>query len=143
MSPLTGQAGLQVAQLRNLDLQLAFERAGALRKDVENKLAPIDNAQLEFVFQIAGLGRAEASSKITSGRRLARARSRTSATLPRPIKVRGSITLSLWRTCRPPARRRFPSARQLGQRVFAADFLCAAEVHSDQHGALDVSGLAR
>src|ERR1700691_181782 len=55
MRPLARQARLQIAELGDLDLQLAFERMGTLRKYVENQLAAIDHANLEFVFEIARL----------------------------------------------------------------------------------------
>ena len=55
MGPLAGQARLQIAQLRDLDLELALEGARALGEDVEDQLAAIDHAQLELVFEIARL----------------------------------------------------------------------------------------
>ena len=55
MGPLAGQSRLQIAELGDFDLQLAFEGARALGEDIENKLAAIDNAQLQFIFEIASL----------------------------------------------------------------------------------------
>ena len=59
MRPLTRQPRLQITELRDLDLQLALERMRALREDVENQLAAIDHANLEFIFKIARLRGAE------------------------------------------------------------------------------------
>ena len=59
MGPLARQARLQIAQLRDLDLELALQRARALGEDVEDELAAIDHAQLEFLFQVARLRGAE------------------------------------------------------------------------------------
>jgi hypothetical protein len=55
MRPLARQTRLQITELRNFYLQLAFKRMGTLREDVENQLAAIDHANLEFVFEIARL----------------------------------------------------------------------------------------
>ena len=55
MRPLARQARLQVGELRDLDLQLAFQGARTQREDIENQLAAIDHAQLEFIFKIARL----------------------------------------------------------------------------------------
>ena len=59
MAPLAGQTRLQIAQLGDFDLQFAFERARALREDIENQLAAIDHPELELVFEIARLRGAE------------------------------------------------------------------------------------
>ena len=40
-------------QLRELDLQLTFVTASALREDIENQTRAIDNAALEFAFEVA------------------------------------------------------------------------------------------
>ena len=55
VSPHAGQARQQVAQLRQLHLQLRLPRAGSLREDVEDQLAAIDDADLERLFEIAHL----------------------------------------------------------------------------------------
>ena len=47
----------QVLQLRELDLQLAFARAGAPREDVENQLRAIDDLAIETLVQLAQLRR--------------------------------------------------------------------------------------
>ncbi len=59
MRPLPRQPRLQIAELRDLDLQLALEGVRALGEDVENQLAAIDHANLEFIFEIARLRGAE------------------------------------------------------------------------------------
>jgi len=48
-----------VLQLRKLNLQLAFVRAGALREDIENETGAIDDAALGEFFEIAFLYRAQ------------------------------------------------------------------------------------
>jgi hypothetical protein len=42
-------------ELRQFDLQLAFPRAGALRKDIENERRAIEHLALENFFQVARL----------------------------------------------------------------------------------------
>ncbi len=59
MDPLTGQARLQVAQLRDFDLQFTLQRVRALCEYIQYELRAIDDADLEFVLQIARLRRAE------------------------------------------------------------------------------------
>jgi hypothetical protein len=49
-----------VLQLRELDLQLAFVRASALREDVENQSGAVDDAALGELFEVALLHRAQA-----------------------------------------------------------------------------------
>ena len=43
---LAGETREQIAKLRQLDLHLPFAAMGALRKDVENQLGPIDDRQV-------------------------------------------------------------------------------------------------
>ena len=59
MRPLARQSRLQITELRDLDLQLALERMRALRENIENQLAAIDHANLEFILEIARLRGAE------------------------------------------------------------------------------------
>ena len=59
MRPLAREPRLQVTELRDFDLQLALERMRALREDVENQLAAIDHANLEFILKITRLRRTE------------------------------------------------------------------------------------
>ena len=59
MRPLAREPRLQVTELRDFDLQLALECMRALRENVENQLAAIDHANLEFVLEIARLRRAK------------------------------------------------------------------------------------
>ena len=40
-------------------MQLALQRARALRENVEDQLAAIDDAKVEFLFEVAGLRSAE------------------------------------------------------------------------------------
>ena len=55
MRPLARQARLQITELRDLDLEFAFERVRALRENIEDQLAAIDHTDLEFVLEIARL----------------------------------------------------------------------------------------
>src|SRR6202034_2665008 len=43
----------------DFDLKLAFEGARALGEDIEDELAAVDHAQLQFIFEITGLSGAE------------------------------------------------------------------------------------
>jgi hypothetical protein len=78
-----------VLQLRKLDLQLAFERARALREDVEDQAAAVEHAALELLFEVALLARAQ---RAVDDDEVAPERDdapRTSCTLPVPIRKRG------------------------------------------------------
>src|SRR5260370_16931870 len=55
MRPLACETRLEIAELRDFDLQLTFQRARALREDIENELAAIDYPELEFLLEIARL----------------------------------------------------------------------------------------
>ena len=55
MRPLAREPRLQVGELRDLDLQLAFQGPRALRENVQNELAAIDHAQLHLVLEVARL----------------------------------------------------------------------------------------
>ena len=59
MRPLPRQPRCEVTELRDLDLQLALQRARALRENIEDELAAIDDAKVEFLFEVAGLRGAE------------------------------------------------------------------------------------
>src|ERR1043165_8426074 len=54
---LTGETGKQIAELRQLDLHLAFSAMRPLRKDVENQLGPIDHRQVGNLRNLAHLSR--------------------------------------------------------------------------------------
>ena len=45
--------------MRDFDLQLALQRARALRENIEDELAAIDDAKVEFLFEVARLRGAE------------------------------------------------------------------------------------
>jgi hypothetical protein len=68
MRPLARQSRREVTELRNLDLQLALQRARALRENVEDQLAAIDDAKVEFLFEVAGLRRTERIVEDREGR---------------------------------------------------------------------------
>ena len=70
MGPLPRQSRLQIAQLSDLDLQLTLEGTGALREDIENQLAAIDDTDFELVLQIARLCGAQGVVENRQGRRL-------------------------------------------------------------------------
>ena len=59
VSPEPRQPRQQMVQLRQLHLQLALARAGALGEDVENQRGAIEDFALENLFKVAALGRAE------------------------------------------------------------------------------------
>jgi hypothetical protein len=56
---LARQARLQITELRDLDLELARQSAGALGEDIKDELAAIDNPKIKFLFEIARLRRTE------------------------------------------------------------------------------------
>ena len=61
--------------LRELDLQLAFERRGALREDVEDQPVAVEHARLQHQLEVALLARAQRLvHEDQLGLRLARAR---------------------------------------------------------------------
>lgn len=68
MRPLTRQPRREVTELRDLDLQLALQRARALRENIEDQLAAIDDAKVEFLFEVAGLRRAQRVVEDREGR---------------------------------------------------------------------------
>ena len=49
----------QVLQLRELDLELAFARAGPPREDIEDQLRAIEDGDVRRLLEVAQLGRAE------------------------------------------------------------------------------------
>ena len=57
--PEARQPRQQVVQLRQLHLELAFTRAGALGEDVENQRCAVENLALENLLEVAALRRGE------------------------------------------------------------------------------------
>ena len=57
MRPAADEPGRQVFELGQLDLQLAFETAGALREDIEDQAGTVDDPALELALEIALLAR--------------------------------------------------------------------------------------
>ena len=49
----SGQSREQVLQLRQLHLELAFAGAGVAGEDVEDELGAVEDAGVEFAFQVA------------------------------------------------------------------------------------------
>ncbi len=60
VGPAAHQARGHVLELRQLDLQLAFGAARALRKDVQDQAGAVDHAALQRTLQVALLDRAQA-----------------------------------------------------------------------------------
>jgi hypothetical protein len=54
-----GQAGQQIGELRQFHLQLSFAGSGAAGEDVENELRSIDDAAIQFSFEVPLLRRRE------------------------------------------------------------------------------------
>ncbi len=59
VGPAAHQPRGHVLELRELDLQLAFEAAGTLREDVEDEAAAVEHATLEGLLEVALLARRE------------------------------------------------------------------------------------
>ena len=57
VAPKPREPRQQMLKLRQLDLQLAFARAGALREDVENQRRAVENFAVENFFEVAALRR--------------------------------------------------------------------------------------
>src|SRR5258708_11320950 len=144
MRPLARQARLQIAQLRDLDLQLAFEAARALRKYIENQLAAIDDADVEFLFQVARLRWAECV--IEDGERRAGAARDLAhfgafASADKGARVGGLEFLA--DAFGDFGAGAFGERLQLRHRLVGGDLLGAAEFDSHQHGAFGLlNGLA-
>jgi len=54
-APVFCESRQQMLELREFDLQLAFARPGALRKDVENQRRAVENLAVEDFFEVAAL----------------------------------------------------------------------------------------
>jgi hypothetical protein len=67
MRPLARQSRGEVTKLRDLDLQLALQGARALRENVEDQLAAIDDPKIEILLEVAGLRGAERIVKNREG----------------------------------------------------------------------------
>lgn len=52
---MPGEAGQQIGELRELDLELAFSRPRAAREDVQNELRPVNHAKVQGFFQVSEL----------------------------------------------------------------------------------------
>ena len=98
VGPAAHQARGDVLELRELDFELAFVAARALREDVEDQSRAIEHAALDELFEIAFLrGRQRMIEQHHVGVRAAAATARISSALPLPTKKRGS-----GRSRRPP-----------------------------------------
>ena len=71
MGPEAAQAGNQIVELGELDLEAAFQRQGALGEDIEDELGPVHDAHAKDVFERSALGRGQVvveNDEIGSGR---------------------------------------------------------------------------
>src|SRR5256886_12641741 len=57
--PTAYQAAADVPQLRELDFELAFEAAGALREDIEDQAVAVEHPPLGELLEVAFLARGE------------------------------------------------------------------------------------
>ena len=55
MRPLARESRSEVAELCDLDLQFAFQRARTLRENIQDQLTSIDDTKTEFLFEVARL----------------------------------------------------------------------------------------
>jgi hypothetical protein len=142
MRPLAREPRLQITQLRDFDLQLAFEAARTLRKDVEDELAPIDYPQVEFVLEIAGLSRTE---RIVEDRQGCTALARQRARLGRLAASDEGARIDLLQPLADGARDGCAGALrqrlQLLERVIGMDSVCVVEFDADQDDALAIIGV--
>ena len=79
----------QMLKLRQLDLQLAFARAGALGEDVENQRRAVEDLAVENFFQVAALRRRKVVVENHRVHVLPPAEIREFAALPLPMNVAG------------------------------------------------------
>ena len=56
VAPETGQAREQMLELREFNLQLAFLRAGALRKNIKDERSAVEDLAIEDAFEVSALG---------------------------------------------------------------------------------------
>ena len=61
VGPAADQARGKVPELRELDLQLAFEAARALCENIQDQACPVEHAAIEFAFEVAFLARGQRS----------------------------------------------------------------------------------
>ena len=139
MRPLASESRREITQLRDLDLQLAFEGARALRENIENQLASIDDAEVQFLFEVARLRRTQGVIENRECR----------AGLFRAVANLGSLAL-------PDERVRIGRLEfladgignlgagglgqsfEFGERFFGRNFVARSEFDTDQDGAFDL-----
>ncbi len=123
-------------------MQLAFEGARTLREDVEDELAPIDYPQIEFLLEIAGLGRTE---RIVEDRERCAALARQRARLSRLAASDEGARIDLLQPLADGARDGCAGALrqrlQLLERVIGMDCVRVVELDADQDGALAIIGV--
>jgi hypothetical protein len=134
MGPLAGQARLQIAQLRDLNLKLARQGACALGEDVQDQLASVDNPKVELFFEIARLGRTETVVKNRERRALlARYRPQLADLALADKGTRVDFLEVLPDLAADLGARTLRQRGQFGERVFAGDLALAAKLDSDQN----------
>ena len=139
MRPLTRQARSEVAELRDLDLQLALQRARALRENIEDQLAAIDDAKIEFLFEVA---------RLRGAQRVIENRERRTSPM-RDFLDLGGLALAdksarvgrlelLRNRVGDFGARSLGEGLEFGERFLGRNFVARAELDSDQDRAFDV-----
>jgi hypothetical protein len=139
MGPLARQARLQVAQLRDFDLELAGECARALREDIENQLAAVDDAELEFIFEVARLRGAErvvedGERRVAFAREFAHFGGLAAADEGTRVDVLESLLNLAGNRCAGA----LGECAKLVERVFAGNAVGRSQLDADQDGAFGV-----
>ncbi len=139
MGPLARQARLQVAQLRDFDLELAGECARALREDIEDELAAVDDAEFELVFEVARLRGAErvvedGERRVAFAREFAHFGGLAAADEGTRVDVLESLLDLAGNRCA----RALGECAELLERVFAGDAVGRSQLDADQDRAFGV-----
>jgi hypothetical protein len=138
MRPLPRESRGQVTELRDLDLQLALQRARALRENIEDQLTPIDDAKVEFLLEVAGLRGAQ---RVIEDRELRSGALRNFLNLgglalpDKGARVGGLQFLGNRIGDLGPGS--LGEGLELGERVLGGNFVARAEFDSDQDRAFD------
>ena len=134
VGPAAHQARRQVLELRELDLQLAFEAARALREDVEDQAAAIEHAALEFLLEVAFLAGRE---RVIDQHEVGAESPRRARAAPRPCRCRaGNAGPPLLRvTTSELEHLRAGRLRERGEFLDAIGLGCTTEPDADEDGA--------
>jgi hypothetical protein len=139
MRPLSSQSRREITQLRDLDLQLSFEGARALRENIEDQLASIDDAEIQLLFKVA---------RLCGTQRIVEDRERRTG-LFRAVANLGSFPLSdesvrvrrlefLADGIGNLGAGGLGQSFQFGERFFGRNFIARSEFDTDQDGAFDL-----